>query len=78
MDENTQQNSALVEEMAAASALNDQAHELVQAVAVFRVKHDQGCATPRVQRTPPRLLGALNALARPSSSPYRELRYICQ
>jgi methyl-accepting chemotaxis protein len=39
MDENTQQNAALVEEMAAAAtALNGQAQELVQAVAVFRLK----------------------------------------
>ncbi|MBA5686562.1 hypothetical protein H3H39_05785 [Duganella sp. LX47W] len=39
MDENTQQNAALVEEMAAAaSALNGQAAELVQAVAVFRLQ----------------------------------------
>jgi methyl-accepting chemotaxis protein len=44
LDENTQQNAALVEEMAAAaSALNSQAHELVQAVAVFQL--DQGRAT---------------------------------
>jgi methyl-accepting chemotaxis protein len=39
MDENTQQNAALVEEMAAAAtALNGQARELVQAVAVFRLR----------------------------------------
>jgi methyl-accepting chemotaxis protein len=38
MDQATQQNAALVEEMAAAaSSLNTQAQELVQAVAVFRL-----------------------------------------
>ena len=38
MDQTTQQNAALVEEMAAAAAsLNTQAQELVQAVAVFRL-----------------------------------------
>lgn len=38
MDEDTQQNSALVEEMAAAAiALNNQASELVRAVAVFKL-----------------------------------------
>jgi len=37
MDQATQQNAALVEEMsAAASSLNQQARDLVQAVAVFR------------------------------------------
>jgi len=38
MDQATQQNAALVEQMAAAaSSLHSQAHELVQAVAVFRL-----------------------------------------
>jgi len=41
MDENTQQNAALVEEMAAAAtALNHQAQELVQAVVVFKLARD--------------------------------------
>jgi methyl-accepting chemotaxis protein len=41
MDQATQQNAALVEEMAAAaSSLNTQAQELVQAVAVFRLGQD--------------------------------------
>jgi methyl-accepting chemotaxis protein len=41
MDQATQQNAALVEEMAAAaSSLNSQAGELVNAVAVFRLAHD--------------------------------------
>jgi methyl-accepting chemotaxis protein len=48
LDDNTQQNAALVEEMAsAATALNEQAHDLVQAVAVFRLAHDSGAAPRR-------------------------------
>ncbi|RZJ62912.1 MAG: HAMP domain-containing protein [Acidovorax sp.] len=43
MDQATQQNAALVEEMAAAaSALNSQAGELVNAVAVFKLSHEGG------------------------------------
>jgi methyl-accepting chemotaxis protein len=39
MDQMTQQNAALVEQMAAAaSSLKSQAHELVQAVAVFQLQ----------------------------------------
>jgi methyl-accepting chemotaxis protein len=38
MDQSTQQNAALVEEMAAAaSSLRSQSHELVQAVSVFQL-----------------------------------------
>jgi methyl-accepting chemotaxis protein len=38
MDQTTQQNAALVEEMAAAAgSLSSQANELVQAVAVFKI-----------------------------------------
>jgi methyl-accepting chemotaxis protein len=41
MDQVTQQNAALVEEMAAAaSSLKSQAHELVQTVAVFTLHDD--------------------------------------
>ena len=41
MDNVTQQNAALVEEMAAAaSSLNMQAQDLVQAVAVFKLRQD--------------------------------------
>jgi len=41
MDQSTQQNSALVEQMAAAaSGLKNQAQELVQAVAVFKLSHN--------------------------------------
>ncbi len=46
MDQATQQNAALVEEMAAAAAsLRSQAQDLVQTVAVFRLAPDQ---TPMV------------------------------
>ena len=42
MDQATQQNAALVEESAAAAeSLRDQAQQLVQAVAVFKLDHDQ-------------------------------------
>jgi methyl-accepting chemotaxis protein-1 (serine sensor receptor) len=46
MDEATQQNAALVEESAAAAgSLSTQARELVQAVAVFRLRRQGGQAT---------------------------------
>ena len=55
MDQATQQNAALVEEMsAAATSLNQQAQELVQAVAVFRL--DAGAAS--VYRAPVRSASA--------------------
>ncbi|MBX9959622.1 MAG: MCP four helix bundle domain-containing protein [Burkholderiaceae bacterium] len=48
MDQTTQQNAALVEEMAAAaSSLKTQAQELVQTVAVFRLAGDTGQAPPK-------------------------------
>ena len=47
MDHTTQQNSAQVEEMAAAAAsLHDQAEELVQTVAVFKVGAEDGSTAP--------------------------------
>ncbi|WP_147198463.1 methyl-accepting chemotaxis protein [Pantoea sp. MBD-2R] len=53
MDRVTQQNASLVEESAtAAAALEDQASRLTQAVAVFRVRKDQGArAAAPVART---------------------------
>jgi methyl-accepting chemotaxis protein len=46
MDQVTQQNAALVEEMsAAASSLNTQAQDLVQVVSVFKLNANQGQAT---------------------------------
>ncbi len=47
MDQTTQQNAALVEEMAAAaSSLKLQAQELVQTVAVFKLRQESAVATP--------------------------------
>ncbi len=49
LDQTTQQNAALVEEMAAAaSSLNSQAGELVQAVAVFKLAGGQGSHATRI------------------------------
>ncbi len=54
MDQTTQQNAALVEQMAAAaSSLRQQANELVQTVAVFRL--DAAAGTPLAHETPRRL-----------------------
>ncbi len=62
MDQATQQNAALVEEMAAAAdSLKTQAQDLVSSVSVFKLSHDQGggmaykVASPRTmspQRAP--------------------------
>jgi methyl-accepting chemotaxis protein len=52
MDQVTQQNAALVEEMAAAaSSLKSQAHELVETVAVFKLTEDMTRHAP-VARAP--------------------------
>jgi methyl-accepting chemotaxis protein len=49
MDQTTQQNAALVEEMsAAASSLNTQAQDLVQVVSVFKLNANRGSATQSV------------------------------
>ena len=49
MDEVTQQNAALVEQAAAAAeSLEEQAHNLAQAVSVFAIAKDQ----PMTRRTP--------------------------
>lgn len=62
MDQVTQQNAALVEEMAAAaSSLKSQAQELVQVVAVFKVGSDGGMQ----MRQPQRALAPPSALSRP-------------
>ena len=56
MDQVTQQNAALVEEMAAAaSSLKGQAQELVQAVAVFKLAQGEGSA---VRAAVPRAVAA--------------------
>ncbi|WP_415266223.1 methyl-accepting chemotaxis protein [Acidovorax sacchari] len=53
MDQTTQQNAALVEEMAAAaSSLRSQAQDLVQAVSVFRLASDAPRAEPVEARAP--------------------------
>ena len=68
MDQVTQQNAALVEEMAAAaSSLKSQAQELVQTVAVFTLKGGQASTAP--QRSAP-VKTSLNTHAyRPSPAP---------
>jgi hypothetical protein len=66
MDQATQQNAALVEEMAAAaSSLKSQAQELVQAVSVFKLT--QG--TVALQSTAPRQHSA----SAPSHAPIKHL-----
>jgi methyl-accepting chemotaxis protein len=63
MDQTTQQNAALVEEMAAAaSSLKTQAQELVQTVAVFRLAGDTGQA-------PPKAMAAATAPTAPARAP---------
>jgi methyl-accepting chemotaxis protein len=52
MDQTTQQNAALVEQMAAAaSSLRQQAQALVQTVAVFQLGRDDAHAQPRIAHT---------------------------
>jgi 6-phosphogluconolactonase/glucosamine-6-phosphate isomerase/deaminase len=52
MDQATQQNAALVEEMAAAAgSMKTQAQDLVQAVAIFKLGNDGHAATLRPRRT---------------------------
>jgi hypothetical protein len=61
MDQATQQNAALVEQMAAAAgSLSGQARELVEAVAVFRIA--QGGAIPAAAARAP-------AVGRPTAPP---------
>ncbi|QDL56787.1 HAMP domain-containing protein [Rhodoferax aquaticus] len=51
MDQTTQQNAALVEEMAAAaSSLKSQSQELVDTVAVFKLSSEAGHSSPQVRR----------------------------
>jgi uncharacterized phage infection (PIP) family protein YhgE len=72
MDQATQQNAALVEEMAAAaSSLKGQAQELVQVVSVFKLAHGQGQAhssspaAPRAMQVRP---APAPALKKPASA----------
>jgi methyl-accepting chemotaxis protein len=71
LDENTQQNAALVEEMAAAAtALNGQAQDLLQAVAVFQLHQGDGAAMANNPAMPVRI-AAVTALPRPAAAPAR-------
>ncbi len=70
MDQVTQQNAALVEEMsAAASSLKTQASDLVQTVAVFRISGHAQPATPSTYSTPsaPSAPPARTLAARPAT-----------
>ncbi len=55
IDQATQQNAALVEEMAATSSLSAQARELVQATAVFRLAESEGAAAQALPQPVPAL-----------------------
>jgi methyl-accepting chemotaxis protein len=70
MDQTTQQNASLVEEMAAAAAsLNSQAQELVQAMSVFQLEHGDALrpmatgAKPPASRQEPALFPANSKMA---------------
>jgi aerotaxis receptor len=64
MDENTQQNAALVEQAASAAAsLNEQAMQLSQAVSVFNLGRSQAAPAAAVYRAPP---AALKQVAAPA------------
>jgi len=72
MDQATQQNAALVEEMAAAaSSLKGQAHDLVQSVAVFKLAQggntELRAPAPRVASVPTALIPS-RTLAAPTAA----------
>ena len=72
MDQTTQQNAALVEEMAAAaSSLNSQANELVEAVAVFKLGADDHTLNtrPALLRSPAPKQASFKSLGRSAHSP---------
>ena len=71
MDQATQQNAALVEESAAAAeSLRDQAHQLVQVVAVFKLDGaTPAAATPAKRAAPPAAKPV--AAAKPQAAPAR-------
>ncbi|ADV01445.1 HAMP domain-containing protein [Alicycliphilus denitrificans] len=69
MDQVTQQNAALVEEMAAAASnLNHQAQDLVQAVAVFKLDQGDGPAVRREADRPQPRLAVPTRQARPATA----------
>jgi methyl-accepting chemotaxis protein-2 (aspartate sensor receptor) len=68
MDQTTQQNAAMVEEMAgAAESLRQQSDELVRAVSVFRLQGGSAPAAPRPAPLPPKAQAP--APARPAAAP---------
>jgi methyl-accepting chemotaxis protein len=76
MDQATQQNAALVEEMAAAaSSLKSQAQDLVQTVAVFKLSNQQAAAQPNTAArrvnfsTPPKAIAKPPARAQTKLNP---------
>ncbi|ANY63356.1 hypothetical protein MA05_16320 [Comamonas aquatica] len=70
IDQVTQQNAALVEEMAAAaSSLSTQAHELEQAMAVFRLAQNAGSSVSSELRARPAAAAAPTALPAPKPKP---------
>jgi methyl-accepting chemotaxis protein len=71
MDQATQQNAALVEQMAAAaSSLKSQAQDLVQVVATFKLIEGEATRRPAVQRNiaPPRPVAFASSPKRPALS----------
>ena len=67
MDQATQQNAALVEESAAAAeSLRDQAHQLVEAVAVFKLQREEAGFDQRAVRPAPA------AVVAPKKAPVRQ------
>jgi len=79
MDEVTQQNAALVEESAAASSsLQDQALQLEQAMALFRLERRAGAtaAARTVPGTARRAPGRPAALTRPAIAPAARIRHV--
>ena len=73
MDQATQQNAALVEEMsAAASSLNNQAQDLVQVVAVFKLSADQNHTL--AMQTRPAVARSVPSNARPVAAPKAPLK----
>ncbi len=74
MDQTTQQNAALVEEMAAAaSSLKNQAQDLVQVVAVFKLSADQS-HTFAAQPTSAPVARSLQGQARPAAAPKTQIK----
>jgi methyl-accepting chemotaxis protein len=79
MDQSTQQNAALVEEMAAAaSSLKTQAGELVQVVSVFKVGAQQGQSLRTAMHTPvtpssaaPRSMPTKSSVSSPAKAPVK-------